>query len=165
MRRTHNWKRFCLTVLLMAWALPSYSDTAASAEKEQEEATEAVIEFTDVRAQTQEFMDYYATIELTPRQEAVKRAALSPLPAACCSNNSAYTCCCECNLSRTVWGLTHFLIAERDAGVEEIQKAVTEWIQFVNPDGFSGDSCFKGGCMRSFAKNGCGGMSAKHLIW
>ena len=165
MRMTHTWTWFCLVAILVAVALPLSSHSRADEGKPEEESAEAAIEFTDVRAQTQEFMEYYATIELTREQEAVKRAALSPLPAACCSNNSAYTCCCECNLSRTVWGLTAYLITERDAGVEEIQKAVTEWIQFVNPDGFSGDSCFKGGCMRSFAKNGCGGMNAGHLIW
>lgn len=165
MRMTHTWKWLGLVAVVVAVALPASSDAPTKEEKAEEPSAEATIEFTDVRAQAQEFMDYYATIELSQKQEAVKRAALSPLPAACCSNNSAYTCCCECNLSRTVWGLTHYLIAERDASIEEIQKAVTEWIQFVNPDGFSGDSCFKGGCMRSFAKNGCGGMNAKHLIW
>jgi hypothetical protein len=129
------------------------------------EAKEKKIEFTDVKKQTVEFIRYYKTIQLTKEQEAVKREALSPLPAACCSSNSAYTCCCICNLSRTVWGLTAYLITERDASVEEIQSAVREWIRFVNPEGFSGDACFKGGCMRSFEKNGCGGMQASRVVW
>jgi hypothetical protein len=126
---------------------------------------EKKIEFTDVKEQTLEFIRYYETIQLTREQEAVKREALSPLPAACCSNNSAYTCCCICNLSRTVWGLTAYLITEHDASVEEIQSAVREWIRFVNPAGFSGDACFKGGCMRSFEKGGCGGMQASRVVW
>jgi len=129
------------------------------------EKTDAKIELTDVREQTVEFIRYYETIKLNREQEAVKREALSALPAACCANNSAYTCCCVCNLSRTVWGLTAYLITEKGAGVEEVQTAVREWIQFVNPAGFSGDSCFNGGCMRSFAKNGCGGMQASRIIW
>jgi hypothetical protein len=123
------------------------------------------IEFTDVREQTVQFMRYYETHKLTPEQEAVKREALSSLPAACCANNSAYTCCCVCNLSRSVWGLTAYLITERGAGVEEIREAVKDWTKFVNPEGFSGDSCYKGGCVRSFANNGCGGMQASRLIW
>jgi hypothetical protein len=128
-------------------------------------APEKKIAFTDVRDQTVQFIDYYETIRLTREQEAVKREALSSLPAACCSSNSAYTCCCVCNLSRTVWGLTAYLITEHDAGVEEIREAVREWTKFVNPEGFSGDSCFKGGCARSFEKNGCGGMQASRILW
>ncbi len=123
------------------------------------------VEFTNVREQTLEFIRYYETIQLTREQEAVKREALSSLPAACCADNSAYTCCCVCNLSRTVWGLTAYLITEKGAGVEEIRQAVREWTKFVNPDGFSGDSCYKGGCVRPFAKNGCGGMQASRLVW
>ena len=129
------------------------------------ETSDKKIEFTNVREQTVEFIRYYETIQLTREQEAIKREALSPIPAACCSNNSAYTCCCVCNLSRTVWGLTAYLITEKKATVEEIQDAVAEWIELVNPAGFSGDACFKGGCMRSFEKNGCGGMQASRLIW
>lgn len=123
------------------------------------------IEFTDVREQTVQFIRYYETIQLTREQEAVKREALSSLPAACCANNSAYTCCCVCNLSRTIWGLTAYLITEQNAGVEEIRDAVRKWTKFVNPEGFSGDSCYKGGCVRSFAKDGCGGMRASKIIW
>jgi hypothetical protein len=123
------------------------------------------IEFTDVKEQTVQFIRYYEDIELTREQEAVKREALSSLPAACCSSNSAYTCCCVCNLSRTVWGLTAYLITEHEASVEEIRDAVREWTKFVNPAGFSGDSCFKGGCARSFEKNGCGGMQPSRIIW
>ena len=38
-------------------------------------------------------------IELTPEQELIKKKALSKIPAPCCSDNSAYTCCCPCNMA------------------------------------------------------------------
>jgi hypothetical protein len=57
-----------------------------------EKGTTKKIAFTDVHEQTVQFIRYYEAIELTREQEAVKREALSSLPAACCSNNSAYTC-------------------------------------------------------------------------
>ena len=123
------------------------------------------IEFTDAYEQTLQFIEYYENIELTAEQELVKREALVPLPAACCSNNSAYTCCCVCNLSRSVWGLTAHLITERDFNAEQVQAAVKKWIAFVQPaDGFSGDACFKGGCGRSFKNNGCGGMHPRNVV-
>jgi hypothetical protein len=147
---------------VLAGALLAASPLAAASS---EPAAKKKIEFTDVREQTVQFIRYYETIELTKEQEAVKREALSSLPAACCSSNSAYTCCCICNFSRTLWGLTAYLITEHDAGVEEIRDAVREWTTFVNPAGFSGDSCFKGGCARSFEKNGCGGMQPSRIVW
>jgi hypothetical protein len=123
------------------------------------------VEFTDVRKHTKEFIGYFHSIKLTPEQEAVKREALSNLPAVCCSNNSAYTCCCVCNLSRTVWGLSHHLIAERGFDATAVRAAVVKWTSFVSPDGFSGDACFNGGCGRSFANNGCGGMRPNQVVW
>ncbi len=123
------------------------------------------VEFTDVRKHTKEFIGYFQSIKLTPEQEAVKREALSNLPAVCCSNNSAYTCCCVCNLSRTVWGLSHHLIAERGFDAPAVRAAVVKWTSFANPDGFSGDACFNGGCGRSFANNGCGGMRPNQVVW
>lgn len=149
-------------VSILVGALVSGSALAAPPAQKEGKKT---IEFTNVREQTVEFIRYYETIELTREQEAVKREALSSLPAVCCKSNSAYTCCCICNLSRTVWGLTAYLITEHDAGVEEIRDRVQEWTKFVNPAGFSGDSCFKGGCARSFENNGCGGMQPSRLIW
>ena len=138
---------------------------ASSASQKKDDPVKIDIEFTDVRSQTYQFMEYYKTIELTPEQERVKLAALSKLPAACCADNSAYTCCCVCNLSRTVWGLTAHLIAERDYDAKQVQAAVKQWIQFVNPEGFSGNSCYRGGCARSFENNGCGGMNPGRVIW
>ena len=58
------------------------------------------IVFDDVKARTRQFMEWEKTIRLTPEQEAVKKAALTAMPAPCCDDNSAYTCCCSCNVSR-----------------------------------------------------------------
>lgn len=121
--------------------------------------TSGDLEFTDARAQSEQFIAYYDSIELDDAQEAIKRAALEPLPAACCSDNSAYTCCCPCNLSKSIWGLSAHLIAERGADAETVRSKVQEWTAFINPDGYSGHVCTTaGGCMRPFAEDGCGGM-------
>lgn len=121
--------------------------------------------FEGSRAEAERLMGYYRSIELTQEQEAIKREALEAIPAPCCSNFSAATCCCECNLARTIWGLSHFLIAEKGYGVKELRSAVKAWIDAVNPSGFTGDSCFTGGCGRAFEDGGCGGMHEGHLIF
>jgi hypothetical protein len=160
---TKNQSLLLWSVLLVPTVL--LASSASQKADEPAETVEIDIEFTDVREQTYLFMEYYKTIELTPEQERIKLAALSELPAACCADNSAYTCCCVCNLSRTVWGLTAYLIAERNYDVKRVQAAVRQWIRFVNPEGFSGNSCYRGGCARSFQNNGCGGMDPGRVIW
>jgi hypothetical protein len=124
------------------------------------------VEFTDVRAHTTEFIGYNSSIELTPEQEAIKKKALTKIPAPCCSDNTAYTCCCPCNMAKTWWGLANHLIADEGYGAEEVQAAVEGWIAFINPDGFSGDVCYTaGGCSRAFRENGCGGMNEKQIVF
>ncbi len=93
------------------------------------------------------------------------RRALSQIPAPCCSNNTALTCCCPCNMAQTWWGLAKHLIADEGYGVEEVKAAVEEWFEFINPDGFSGDVCYTGGCDRPFADNGCGGMDPQRVVF
>ena len=84
------------------------------------------IVFSDVEEQTRQFMEWERTIRLTPRQEALKKEALGAIPAPCCSDNSAYTCCCPCNLSRTIWGLSNYLITKQGReGEEPIDAGVT----------------------------------------
>lgn len=122
------------------------------------------IEFRDVESQAKQFMRWYADIRLTPSQERVKKAALEPLPAPCCSDNSAYTCCCECNISRTIWGLSQYMIAKQSASAEQVRAKVREWIAFIAPRGHKGSSCYEGGCARPFNQDGCGGMSATRLV-
>jgi hypothetical protein len=121
--------------------------------------------FEGSRAEAERFMAYHRSIHLTPEQEAVKRKALEAIPAPCCSNFSAATCCCECNLTRTIWGLSNFLIAEKGFGAGQVREAVNAWIQAVNPSGFTGDACYKGSCGRSFKEGGCGGMREEELIF
>jgi hypothetical protein len=121
----------------------------------------ADLEFTDVRAQAREFAGYYQSIQLTPEQEAVKKEALSAIPAPCCSDNSMYTCCCPCNMAKVVWGLSNHLIADKGYDATQVRKTVQEWLAFINPEGFSGDVCYTGRCNLPWAKGGCGGMGAE----
>jgi hypothetical protein len=123
----------------------------------------AQVAFTDLRAQTAEFIEYYKTIRLTPAQEKVKTDALSSIPAPCCSNFSAATCCCACNFSKSLWGLTHYLIAKEGRTTDEVKSAALRWIAFTHPNGSSGHACSTGGCNRPFSKDGCGGMQDSDL--
>ncbi len=123
------------------------------------------IAFKDVARQSRQFIGWYQTIQLTPEQEAIKKSALEKLPAPCCGDETAYTCCCKCNVSRTIWGLSHHMIAKQGASAEKVREKVAEWIRFVNPNGYSGRACYTGGCARPFAKDGCGGMKADHLVF
>ncbi len=116
------------------------------------------LEFHDVRAQTEEFLRYYDEIELTEAQKLVYREALEPLPAPCCSDRSALTCCCPCNQAKTWWGLTKHLIVERGYDAAETRAKVAEWFEFTHPDGSAGNACYKGRCPLPFAEDGCGGM-------
>ena len=123
------------------------------------------VPFTDVQAQTAEFIAFEQSISLTPEQEAIKREALEALPAPCCSDNTAYTCCCPCNMSLSIWGLSNLLIAEHGYDAEQVREKVKSWITTINPDGFSGNVCYTGGCRRPFAENGCGGMVPGQTTW
>jgi hypothetical protein len=83
---------------------------------------------------TQRFIDWYNTIALTPAQEAVKAEALSGLVAPCCDEYPAATCCCECNLSRSVWGLCAYLIKRKGYTFQEVRDAAVQWLHFIRPD-------------------------------
>jgi hypothetical protein len=151
----HSRIRFIPAALALAGSLVLGGLAAALTES----AATTGIEFTDAKKQTEEFIGYYKSIELTPEQEAIKKEALTAIPAPCCSNNTAYTCCCPCNMAKSYWGLAAYLITEQGADAAAVQGAVNEWIAFINPEGFSGDVCYSaGGCMRAFKQNGCGGM-------
>jgi hypothetical protein len=141
-----------IAVVVTAFLAGSIAYIASAAPRE--------LKFTDVKAQTQEFLGYEKSIRLTPEQEAIKREALTALPAPCCSDNTQYTCCCKCNFARTDWGLSNYLIARQGYDAAETRAKVSEWTRFINPAGYPGDTCYKGGgCARPFAKAGCGGMS------
>ena len=140
-----------LAVFVSSWALA---------------ATRGAIEFTDVERQTREFLEYERTIQLTPAQEKVYRAALEALPAPCCSDNTALTCCCPCNSAHAWWGLTKHLVANLGYDTAATKAKVDEWFRFINPKGWSGDTCYSaGGCAKPFHQNGCAGMSAGQLAF
>ena len=121
------------------------------------------IVFRDRLAQSRELIGYYHDITLTSRQEAVKKEVLGAMPAACCSGSTAYTCCCPCNLSKTIWGLSNFAIARHGADAKQLREAVDAWMAFVNPDGFRGNACYQGGCDSSISGGGCGAMKEEKL--
>ena len=116
------------------------------------------------QARTEQLLAYNDTIRLTAEQEAVRREALEALPAPCCARFTAATCCCECNMARATWGLAKHLIADQGYGAERVRKEVAAWHAEINPDGFSGEACFNGGCGRAFADDGCGGMDRRKLV-
>ena len=122
------------------------------------------VKFTDVASQAAEFIGYQRSIPLTPEQKILRDRALSGVAAPCCEKFSAATCCCPCNLAKSIWGLSNYLIVERKGGLKEIQKTVRGWLGFINSKGFSGGACDAvGGCARSFSHDGCGGMDEKNL--
>lgn len=117
------------------------------------------VAFSDLEAQMKEFIHYYEDdIPLTPEQAAIKVDVLDSMPAPCCNNTTALTCCCPCNLSKATWGLTHYLLSKKNVDADQLRVAVTEWLAFSNPNGFSGDACYTGGCERPSHQNGCSGM-------
>ncbi len=115
------------------------------------------------REQVLELMGYYKAIQLTPEQEAIRLEALQDMPAPCCNNFSAATCCCECNLSRSLWGLSKLLITEHKADADKVRTAVEGWIQALNPSGYEGKTCSTGRCNLPFKQGGCGGMMEHRL--
>jgi hypothetical protein len=122
------------------------------------------ISFRDAQAQAREFIRENERMTLTPAQQKVMTQALSSVPASCCAQYSVSTCCCPCNLARSVWGLSKTLIQKHGASESQVRRAVTEWLTFINPRGSAGNACFTGGCDRPFHKDGCGGMDAKTLL-
>ena len=121
--------------------------------------------FFDAPSQTAEFIGYNRSIVLTASQQKIRDKALSAIPAACCSKFSAATCCCPCNLAKSVWGLSNAMIVREHANAAEVQAAARRWLKFVNARGFTGDVCDSaGGCGRSFSNNGCGGMDERNLL-
>lgn len=114
--------------------------------------------------QAASFIAYNESIALAVAQQKTMDAALSGIPAPCCAEYSMATCCCPCNLAKSAWGLSKYLIAERGYSAPKVKKTAVEWLSVINPGGFSGDACFSGGCGRPFAQNGCGGMSEDHLV-
>lgn len=118
----------------------------------------------EVRNRAEKYIDYWSAISLTPDQARVKAEALTAIPAPCCSDYSMLTCCCPCNLAKSAWGLSHYLIAKKGYTAPQVKGEVLRWLESINPAGFTGNACFKGGCGRPFSKNGCGGMDATQVV-
>jgi len=160
--------RFVSYSVLGLWLVLALGGTVAFSQVSSSDAKTTdpeTLTFEGSRAEAESFIGYHRSIQLTPEQEAVEREALEAIPAPCCSNFTAATCCCECNLARSIWGLSSFLIAEKGFGVEQVRDAVNAWVEAINPSGFPGDSCFTGGCGRAFQEGGCGGMHESRLIF
>ncbi len=128
------------------------------------EAADGIV-FRDVEKQSRQFIEWQREIRLDREQEKIKKAALLDLPAPCCSDKSAYTCCCACNMSRTIWGLSQYMIAKQGADARTVRAKVKEWLAFINPSGYSGKACYKGRCERPFREDGCGGMRVTNLVF
>ena len=120
-------------------------------------------EFEGSREEVLKLMGYYDSIALTPEQEQIRKEALGPVPAYCCNNFSAATCCCVCNLSRSLWGLSKYLIVEKSAGALQVREAVNSLVDVLNPSGYEGNTCTTGRCNLPFKEGGCGGMNKNHL--
>ncbi|MDX1631031.1 MAG: hypothetical protein R3234_04180, partial [Thermoanaerobaculia bacterium] len=88
------------TGILVASAGSTGDDPSAQVSSRAEEEGR----FTGDREETERFLARYRTIELTPEQEKVRFEALDALPAPCCSQFTAATCCCECNMAKATWG-------------------------------------------------------------
>ena len=151
----YSWTAFTVAALATTLAVGLFvvaSGQAVAAEGE------------DLGKRMVKYIEYEQTIQLNDQQEAIKREALEAIPAPCCSDNTAYTCCCPCNMARTIWGLAAHLIHNEGADAKQVKKATEDWIAEINPSGFSGDVCYtRGGCMRPMDQNGCGGMSPSRL--
>lgn len=124
-----------------------------------------LIIFNDLQKQTCEFLGYYHSIQLSAAQEQVKKNVLSSMPAVCCKDYSMHTCCCTCNFSKALWGLSNYLIAKRNADEAQLKQAVLDWVAFTKPNGYTGDGCYKGLCGNPFHANGCGGMDESPLVF
>ena len=126
--------------------------------------TVSAVAFTGAPEDIRTLIGYHNAIRLSPEQERLKAEALSALPAPCCSRYSLATCCCPCNMAKAAWGLAAWLIAEKGYDAEQVRQAETDWLKRVNPAGFTGDSCFSGGCTRPMREDGCGGMKEDAIV-
>lgn len=161
MRQKHYWM---IGTILSAIALILAVYYTGRIAENTKSPREGEIKFYDAHSQAKEFIGYHNSIALTPEQEQIKSEALSTIPAPCCSDNSISTCCCPCNLAKSVWGLSDFLIAKHNYSVNQVKEAVSEWIRFTNKDGYAGNACYKGRCSSPFSEDGCGGMDETRIF-
>lgn len=158
MNRTNRYMIVALCAIALLFTIGAQSGTDTKDSKKE-------LKFYDVKVQIPEFIGYYNSIKLTPEQEKLKTEVLSKIPAPCCSEYSVATCCCPCNLAKSVWGLSHYAIANLNYDAKKLNDAVLEWIEFTHKNGHAGDSCSKGRCGSSFAEDGCGGMKDTEVVF
>ena len=155
-------RNIVLIIVIAAMTVLSLASIQQAAEKK---VLQQSLKFYDVRIQTPEFISYYNSIKLTAEQEKIKTDALSSIPAPCCNTYSIATCCCPCNLAKSVWGLSHFAIVKLHYDTAQLKKTVADWIGFTHKNGYAGNACFEGRCVSSFAQDGCGGMQESKIVF
>ncbi|MFQ5676013.1 MAG: hypothetical protein ACE5G1_08970 [bacterium] len=125
----------------------------------------------------EKFKLFYEKMNLTLEQEKIRNAALVTIPAPCCPDNPMSTCCCTCNLAKSVWGLSNYLVKERGYDTEQVRAEALQWLRFIRAGyyikeelvnrgielgsvGLSPEksSCYTGRCNLSLKEGGCGGM-------
>lgn len=130
---------------------------------------------------TQQFIDWFNTIDLSDGKQMLRDVTLGTLMAPCCDDYPISECWCECNLARSVWGMSAYLIKQYHTS-DQIQEASSQWLHFIRPDYYvasilyeQGDnpeqyglttesSCHTGRCDFPFHDRtsgnpgGCGGM-------
>ena len=153
-------RRFALASAAMFVLATAGTGVAETGKK----SRDAGLALKEVRARAEKYIDDWNAIPLTAAQAQVKADALEAIPAPCCKDYSMSTCCCPCNLAKSVWGLSHYLIATKRYTAPQVKGEVLRWLAAINPAGFTGNACFDGGCKRPFSKNGCGGMEATEVI-
>jgi hypothetical protein len=80
-----------------------------------------------------------------------------------------------------VWGLSKYLIVEKDYGVEQVGESALQWLRFIYPDYYviqelknrgvdpavhglvHENPCYVGKCEWPFREGGCGGMGELKL--
>ncbi len=158
--RIKSYKMLIAVLLLLSFFSGSLPIVANPAKRD-----DGPLAFTNVASQTRTFIGYYRSIQLNPRQKMIMDEALGSIPAPCCKNFSARTCCCPCNFAKSLWGLSNYLIAKQHYNVAQVRKAATQWISFTHSSGFAGDACQKGRCQLPTSKDGCGGMNENNLVF
>jgi hypothetical protein len=152
-----------LTAIL--FVLPMLASLALDRAASASQASTREVTFVDPVSQSAEFIGYNKSIALTPDQKALRDRTLSGIAAPCCDKFTAATCCCPCNLAKSIWGLTNYLIVHQNAHETQIRQSVRGWLAFINSKGFSGNACdTAGGCGRAYSRDGCGGMDEKNLV-
>lgn len=105
------------------------------------------------------------SIRLSPEQQRIADTVAGVVPMPCHRGKTLAARCCACNLGKSIAGVIKEQIAQKGADAEQAKKAALEWIQSVNPGGYSGGACPGGRCRRPFREDGCAGMKESDLVY